>query len=131
MDLERRAAPAGTSCSGTYSLAGVRVVEHGVTVAEGAALDVLAGQPDRDAVGEDAWQSASSSAVAQSIVRSVGLSSTRLAPLAAALELPVKREALGRRQQRVVDRAQPLERHAGLRRARPRPAGAGSGTGGT
>ena len=33
-------------------VAGDRVVQHGVAVAEGAALDVLAGEADRDAVGE-------------------------------------------------------------------------------
>ena len=35
------------------SIAGFRVVEHRMAMAEGAALDVLAGEPDRYAVGED------------------------------------------------------------------------------
>ena len=43
----------GNACSGTYSLAVHGVVKHRVAMAEGAALDVFAGQPDRDAVGED------------------------------------------------------------------------------
>ena len=37
-------------------LAGVRVVKHRVAMAERAALDVLAGHADRDAVGEDRRQ---------------------------------------------------------------------------
>ena len=54
MWISNAARACGNSCSGTNALAGVRVVEHGVAVAERAALDVLAGQPDRHAVGEDA-----------------------------------------------------------------------------
>ena len=111
-------------------LAAVRVVEHGVTLAERAALDVLTGQPDRHAVGEDGGEGEflGSGPVDRSLGRVV---QHRLAPLASALELLVKRESSGCRLQGLVDLSQPLERDSGFRRARPRPAGAGSGTGGS
>ena len=97
-------------------LAGVRVVEHRVTMAEGAALDVLAGQADRHAVGQDRRkrQLLRGGPVDRALVRR---SRAPRAPLAAAFELLVERKPSGDAQQRVVDVAQPRERHA---RSRPR-----------
>ena len=63
----------GSSCSGDERLAGLDVVEHGVAMAERAALDVLAGQPDRRCRRRESTRNASSSAAAQSIVASSGV----------------------------------------------------------
>ena len=46
-------APAAATAAARARAPVFGVVEHGVAMAEGAALDVLAGQPDADAVGED------------------------------------------------------------------------------
>ncbi len=58
---------------------------------------------------------ASSSAVAQSTVRSSGVLEHRQPPLARAFELAVHREAVGYAHQIAIERAQPIDRHRGLR----------------
>ena len=67
--------------------AGRRVVQHRVAMAEGAALDVLAGEPDAACRRSRIDASASSSAAAQSIVRSSAASSMRTRFSRRALEL--------------------------------------------
>ena len=74
---------------------------------------------------------ARSSAAPSRPTRSSALASIVAPALAAALELLVHREALRRREQRVVDLAQPLERHAGPASWPATPAGTGSGIGAT
>jgi hypothetical protein len=82
-------------------------------MAEGAALDVLAGEADADSVRQDRrqrqllGQRPVDGALARLVQRGVAL-------LAHALELPVHREIGRQRQQRPVQGAQLVERHAGL-----------------
>ena len=94
-------------------LAGLRVVEHRVTLAERAALDVFSGQPDRDAVGQDAGKGEllGRGPVDRSLGRVV---QHRLAALAGAFQLLVEHESSRRRLQSFVDLPQPLERDGGL-----------------
>ena len=73
----------------------VGVVEHGVAMAERAALDVLAGQPDADAVGEDRRVAPAPRRLAQSTVRSSGRGEHLRPLLAHAFELAVDGEAVG------------------------------------
>ena len=88
-----------------------------MTLAERAALDILARQPDRHAVGKDAGEGEllCGGPVDRSLARVV---QHRLAPLAAAFQLLVKRESRGRRLQAFVDLSQPLERDGGFRARR-------------
>ena len=95
------------------ALAGDRVVEDGVAVAERAALDVLAGEADRDAVGEDRGerQLLGGGPVDRPLVR---VGQHQLAALAGAIELAVLLEAGRPRQQRGVERLELRQRHGGL-----------------
>ena len=101
---------------------GIRVVEHRVALAEGAALDVLAGHADRNAVGQDRRQRQllGGGPVDRALA---GVVECLPALVARPFQLAVKRKPVRTRQQRVVDLAQAIERHAGddlCRRARRR-----------
>ena len=126
--ISNAARACGSDCSGTCSRAGRGVVEHGVAVAEGAALDVLAGQADGDAVGEDRGEAPVPRRRPSRSSARPASSNIALAPLAAAFELAVHREARRARVSSVVvERAQPLERHGRVAPARAAPGGGGSG----
>src|SRR5688572_3122822 len=88
-----------------------RVVEHRMATAERTALDILPRQPDGDAVRDDGREGEllGSAPIDRSFGRVV---EHRLAPLAAALEFLVEREALRRCLQGFVDFAQTLDRDA-------------------
>ena len=95
--ISNAARACGSACSGTCASPVSASWKHGVAMAEGAALDVLAGEADRRCRRRGSMASASSSAAAQSTVRSSGVVEHRAAPLAAALELAVHGEAVGQR----------------------------------
>ncbi len=83
-------------------------------MAERAALDVLARQPDRRAVFEDGRERQLLGR--RPVDRAFGGGGEHLpAPLAAAIELPVHREALGHGQEALVQRLQAAERDGRLR----------------
>ena len=109
--------------------AGLDVVEHGVTMAERAALDVLAGQADAGAVGQDRRkrQLLGVRPVHRPLVGAV---ERRTPLLAHPLELAVHREIRRQRQQRRVQLAQPIERHGRFAFAAA-PGGGASGSGST
>jgi hypothetical protein len=92
---------------------GVDVVEHRMTMAEGAALDVFAGEPDADPVREDRGQR---ELLGQGPVHGAfrRIVQCRVALLAHALELAMHREVGRQREQRRVERLQLVERHARL-----------------
>ena len=87
------------------------VVEHRMAMAEGAALDVLAGQPDADAVGEDrrVGQFLGARPVDRALVWRVEELPLLLAH---AFELAMNREVAREDVERRVQLAQPFERHA-------------------
>ena len=96
MRISNDARACGSVWSGVKRVAVGRVVQHRVAMAERAALDVLAGQPDGRAVGEDRRerQFLGGGPVDRRRLRIV----ERLAPaIAAALELAVHVKAFGRR----------------------------------
>jgi hypothetical protein len=95
----------------------LRVEERRVPVAERAALDVLAGQPDRRAVLEHGRERQFLGG--GPVDRPIGRRVERLAPaLARPFELAVDGEAIRHDEQRVVQRAQPFERDGGPRLGR-------------
>ena len=83
-------------------------------MAERPALDVLSGQPDRNAVGQHSGkrQFFCAGPVDGSLI---GVGKHRLAALATAFELLGEREAFRVCLQRVVDFYEPFERNPGLR----------------
>ena len=99
------------------------VVEHGVPMAEGPSLDVLAREPNRRAVGQDAGERElfGRRPVNRRLLRIVERASPAIAP---PLELAMHVEAVGRDEQRVVELAKPIDGHGGHRGA----GGAGLGS---
>ena len=97
--------------------AGRHVVQHGVAVAERSALDVLAGEADAHAVGQNRRQRQLFGGGPVDCPVVDGLEHVHPL-LAAALELLVHREIGRQRQERRVQLAQALQRHGriGLRR---------------
>ena len=111
MDLERRPG-LRQRLQRQVAIAGDRVVQHRVAVAEGAALDVFAGEAHRDGVGEDRGQRQllGRRPVHRPLVEG---GEHGAAPFPAAFELLVDGEALWQGRQGRVERGQPLERHRG------------------
>src|SRR5262245_46335026 len=83
-----------------------------MAMAEGATFDVLAGEPDRNAVGKDRChrQFFAGSPVNGALG---GRRKHRLTPFAASFELAVDGEALRHTHQLIVDRLQRLDWHRG------------------
>ena len=101
MQLERRQR-AGQLLDRGPGRAGLRVVQHQVALAEGAALGVLAGEPDRHALGE---QRRERQRLGVGPVDAALGPERRAAPLELLAQLRVDREPLGPGQQLLVERA--------------------------